>query len=100
MEKTTKADLIVALSEEHNLSTGTARGIIETILATMSDALGRGQNIELRGFGTFKIKQYSSYTGRNPKNGKLVTVRPKKLPVFTVGKELKKAVDENRVQFE
>ena len=96
MEKTTKAELIIALSEEQNLSSRTAKGIIDTILTSMSDALGRGESIELRGFGTFKIKQYSSYTGRNPKNGKIVPVKPKKLPVFTVGKELKKAVNENR----
>ena len=62
----------------------------------MSDALGRGESIELRGFGTFRIKQYGTYTARNPRTQEKVPVKPKKLPVFTVGKELKEAVNENR----
>ena len=70
--------------------------IVATILDTMSDALGRGESIELRGFGTFKIKQYKPYTARNPRTLEKVSVKPKKLPVFTVGKALKEAVNANQ----
>ena len=59
-------------------------------------SLGRGESIELRGFGTFKIKQYGTYTARNPRTQEKVPVNPKKLTVLTVGKGLKDAVNENR----
>ena len=96
MRNTTKAELIDALANELNLSSKETYGIVDTILHSLSDAMSRGESIQLRGFGTFHIKQYSSYKGRNPKNGQLVTVKPKKLPVFTVGKELKEAVNAHR----
>ena len=96
MGRTTKGDLIGALSEELDLSVKDAFTIVDTILTSLSDSLGRGESIQLRGFGTFHIKQHGSYKGRNPKTGQVVTVKPKKLPVFTVGKELKEAVNKNR----
>ena len=96
MGKTTKSEIIEALSEECNISIRETWGIVSTILDTMSDALGRGESIELRGFGTFKIKQYGKYSARNPRTQEVVPVKPKKLPVFTVGKELKEAVNDNR----
>ncbi len=96
MDKTTKSEIIESLAFECGISIRETWDIVTTILDTMSDALGRGESIELRGFGTFHVKQYGSYRGRNPKNGEIVTVKPKKLPVFTVGKELKEAVNANR----
>lgn len=96
MDKTTKSEIIESLAEECGISIRETWDIVGTILATMSDALGRGESIELRGFGTFKIKQYGTYTARNPKTQEKVPVKPKKLPVFTVGKELKEAVNANR----
>lgn len=96
MEKTTKSDVIEALSDECNIPVRETWKIVDTILDTMSEALGRGESIQLRGFGTFKIKQYGTYTARNPRTQEKVPVKPKKLPVFTVGKELKDAVNENR----
>jgi integration host factor subunit beta len=96
MGKTTKFEIIEALSEECRISVREMWKIVGTILDTMSDALERGESIELRGFGTFKIKQYGTYTARNPRTQEKVPVKPKKLPVFTVGKELKGAVNENR----
>jgi integration host factor subunit beta len=58
--------------------------------------LGKGDNIELRGFGSFSVREYDSYIGRNPKTGKEITVKAKKTPFFKVGKDLRKAVDSSR----
>lgn len=96
MAKTTKAEIIRALSKECTISVQETWKIVETILDTLSEALARGESIELRGFGTFKIKQYGTYTARNPRTQEKVPVKPKKLPVFTVGKELKESVNANR----
>ena len=92
----TKSDLIKALAEKQNLEINAARGVINVILRTMSEALSRGKNVQLRGFGTFSVKEYDSYVGINPKSGEKVTVKPKKLPVFRVGKQLRKSVNENK----
>ena len=59
----------------------------------MTDTLVKGKNVEIRGFGSFTVKKYKSYTGRNPKTGKETTVKPKNLPFFKPGKELKEAVN-------
>ena len=88
-----KTDLIEALSKELNLSLRTTTGIISTIIDSMTNALANGDNIEIRGFGSFTIKHYEPYTGRNPKTGKEVEVKAKKLPFFKVGKDLKEAVN-------
>ena len=92
----TKSDLKEALSEEMNMPLATASSIIDTILDAMSNTLVAGENVELRGFGSFTIRHYDSYTGRNPKTGKKVKIQPKKLPFFKVGKELCKKVNEAR----
>jgi integration host factor subunit beta len=59
----------------------------------MEDALIRGERVEIRGFGSFKVKRYEGYQGRNPKTGQIIEVSDKKLPFFKVGKELKERVD-------
>jgi integration host factor subunit beta len=89
----TKSELTEALSKELNLSTSETTGIISTILDSMTNALANGDNIEIRGFGSFTIKHYESYTGRNPKTGLETEVKAKKLPFFKVGKDLKEAVN-------
>ena len=83
-----KSDLIEQLAVTMQLSGREAAAIVDTILETMTDALTRGDSIEIRGFGSFVVKEYESYTGRNPKTGELITVRPKRLPFFKVGKDL------------
>jgi integration host factor subunit beta len=88
-----KSELIEAMAEQLNLPSKTATSIVNTILESMADALVRGENVELRGFGSFTVREYETYTGRNPKTGELIKVKPKKLPFFKVGKELKEAVD-------
>ena len=66
------------------------------MLETLFEALVRGDRIEIRGFGSWYVKEYKSYTGRNPKTGSTVKVGEKKLPFFKVGKELKKRIDESK----
>ena len=62
----------------------------------MVEALRRGEGIEIRGFGSFSIREYKEYEGRNPRTGETVHVRPKRLAFFKVGKELRERVNENR----
>jgi len=88
-----KSELIAALSEELNMPIRQAGAILHTILATMMETLERGDSIEIRGFGSFVVKNYQPYTGRNPKTGEQIRVSPKRLPFFKVGKELKERVD-------
>ena len=88
-----KSQLIEALAQEINISIRDASPITDTILNTMVEALASGDSIEIRGFGSFVVKEYDSYTGRNPKTGASIKVPPKKLPFFKVGKELKEKVN-------
>ncbi|MDD5169630.1 MAG: integration host factor subunit beta [Syntrophales bacterium] len=89
----TKSDLIAVLATKENLTDQQATEIINGIFTGFTDTLKNGDGIEIRGFGSFTVRGYESYTGRNPKTGKNVDVRPKKLPFFKVGKELKERVD-------
>ncbi len=88
-----KSQLIEALAREMNIPVREATPITNTILNSMIKALAAGDNIEIRGFGSFVIKEYDSYYGRNPKTGERIKVPPKKLPFFKVGKELRERVN-------
>jgi integration host factor subunit beta len=88
-----KSELIEVLSQEAQLTKKKAEEVINIVFDSMSLALGRGERIELRGFGSFVVKSYDPYVGRNPKTGEKIKVPPKKLPFFKVGKELKERVD-------
>jgi integration host factor subunit beta len=88
-----KAELTLHLAEKTNLTQKVAKVIVDTIFDGMRDSLARGERIEIRGFGSFVIRDYGGYKGRNPKTGDIVEVPPKKLPFFKVGKELKERVN-------
>ena len=88
-----KSELIEALSQDINVPLREADSIANTVLDAMTDALGAGDSIEIRGFGSFVVKEYGSYQGRNPKTGQKIKVPPKKLPFFKVGKELREKVN-------
>lgn len=88
-----KSQVIEALAQEINIPLREASPITDTILDTMVEALAAGDSIEIRGFGSFVVKEYDSYTGRNPKTGDSIKVPPKKLPFFKVGKDLKEKVN-------
>jgi integration host factor subunit beta len=92
----TKSELIEAVSERTKLPKGKAELIVNCIFDSMVDALKRGEGIEIRGFGSFTVREYKSYEGRNPRTGQPVHVQPKRLPFFKVGKELRERVNESR----
>lgn len=88
-----KSELVDALANSKNLTFKKAEEIVNIIFDEMSEALVRGDRIEIRGLGSFVVKDYKSYVGRNPKSGEAIHVNPKKLPFFKVGKELRERVN-------
>lgn len=88
----TRSDLIELLAERKSISIATAEAIIHEIFRSMSDTLVAGNGIEIRGFGSFEIRNYEGHAGRNPMSGETIMVKPKKLPFFKVGKELKERI--------
>ncbi len=90
-----KLELISALKTEANISKSEAAKIVQTFFDNMSNALAQGKRVEIRGLCSFFIKKYETYIGRNPKTGEKVTIKPKKLPFFKPGKEVKERVDYN-----
>jgi integration host factor subunit beta len=88
-----KANLIEELSKKEDLTEKQAAEIVNLVFDGFTETLKKGGRIEIRGFGSFSVREYKSYTGRNPKTGKIVEVKPKRSPFFKVGKELKKKVD-------
>ncbi|MGD9367985.1 MAG: HU family DNA-binding protein [Desulfobacteraceae bacterium] len=89
-----KLELIQSLKESSGLTKAEAQKVVEMFFDAMADALARGCRVEIRGLCIFHTKEYKSYAGRNPKTGAQVTVRPKKLPYFKPGTDLKSRVDQ------
>ena len=89
----TKSELVSKLSERTDLTQQVAKVIVDTIFDGMKESLVRGERIEIRGFGSFRVRDYRGYRGRNPKKGHLVDVSPKKLPFFKAGKILKQKIN-------
>jgi integration host factor subunit beta len=89
----TKSDLIDVLCELQKVPKGRAELLVHVIFDSMEASLKRGERIEIRGFGSFEIRNYRPYEGRNPRTGVTVSVQPKRLPFFKVGKELKERVN-------
>ncbi len=79
-----KSDLVKALSEGEDLTRTKAEEILNLVFSEMTNALVAGDRVEIRGLGSFKIKSYDGYKGRNPKTGKQIKVKPKKLPSSNV----------------
>ena len=88
-----KSQLVEKLAKKENLTIKTAEEVVNTTFKEMEKSLTRNSRVEIRGLGSFKIKKYDSYNGRNPKTGKIIKVESKKLPFFKVGRELKERVD-------
>lgn len=89
-----KSDLIEKVAQRVNLPRKKAEEVVELIFDSMKQALAKEDKVEIRGLGSFTVKHYGAYKGRNPRTGASIQVKPKKLPFFKVGKELKKRVDE------
>ena len=88
-----KLDLIGQLHNKFDITKAEAAKVVTAFFDTMAEALAKGERVEIRGLCSFYVKQYKPYAGRNPRTGEEVEVKPKKLPFFKAGKELKERVD-------
>ncbi|TET44860.1 MAG: integration host factor subunit beta [Dehalococcoidia bacterium] len=89
----TRMELVDAVRKETGLTRIKAKEVVELFFDEMSRALAKGDRVEIRGLCSFYVKKYESYTGRNPKTGEFIQVKPKKLPFFKCGREMKERVD-------
>lgn len=87
-----KSELIETFAIQRDISHKRSEEVVNMIFNSMSEAMIEGDRIEIRGLGSFVVKEYGAYTGRNPKTGDPIKVQPKKLPFFKVGKELKERI--------
>jgi integration host factor subunit beta len=92
----TKSELIDQVADKLRLPKARAEQIVDTIFDSMVNALKQGEGIEIRGFGSFTVREYKGYEGRNPRTGEAVKVAQKRLPFFKVGKELRERVNDGR----
>ena len=81
-----KSELIQELSQKHNTTKSMATLIVDSILESITNTLKKGNRVEIRGLGTFEIREYAAYEGRNPQTGEKIQVKAKKLPFFKPGK--------------
>ena len=88
-----KGKLIEMLTKSLSISKTESKACVESVFTAMAGALAKGDRIEIRGFATFKLREYSPYKGRNPKSGELISVDGKKLPYFKMCNELKRRVN-------
>ncbi len=89
----TKAELVDEVARVVQLTKKQAETIVNIVFDSIVDSLRAGQKIELRGFGSFRLRNRKSRTGRNPKTGEKVEVPSKKIPYFKPGKELKELIN-------
>ena len=89
-----KSELVKNLADQVAISMDEASVVVNTFFDSMKHALINGHRVEIRGFGSFKIKNYAAYSGRNPRTGEKVLVSPKCLPFFRAGKELKEFIND------
>jgi integration host factor subunit beta len=90
----TKSDLINELSRRQNVPVARAESIVDAIFGSIEATLCLGERIEIRGLGSFELRTYGAYSGRNPRTGEKVNVKPKRLPFFKVGKEMKDRINQ------
>lgn len=91
----TKSDLIEHVAEQNKVTKGRAEALVNMVFECLGDALRRDERVEIRGLGSFETRRYGAYKGRNPRTGASVAVKPKRLPYFKVGKELKELINSN-----
>ena len=95
----TKAELVEKVAKQINLTKKQTEVIVNTVIHSITDSLACGEKVELRGFGSFRIRERNPRTARNPKSGEKIEVPAKKVPFFKAGKELREQVDEKRLGF-
>ena len=88
-----KADLVELVAQKRNLKLSEAKRAVDAMFDAMSNALAAGGGIEIRGFASFKVKQYKARVGRNPRTGEVIKVEPKRRVIFKPGAELRNRVD-------
>jgi integration host factor subunit beta len=91
-----RADLIERVSKNGRVNRGRAELLVDTVIDCLERSLRHGEKIEVRGFGSFQIRTYGAYKGRNPRTGQIVEVKPKRLPHFKVSNELAARIDQRR----
>ena len=91
----TKAELVERVANQINLTKKQTGVVVNTVFSSITESLSEGKKVELRGFGSFRIRQRNARIGRNPKSGQKVEVPSKKVPFFKAGKELRQLVDNN-----
>ena len=89
----TKSELIDALATRRKIARVTAEEVVNLVFDRMREALAEDERIEIRGFGSFKVRRYPGYVGRNPKTQEAMPVAPKALPKFKVSKQLRAIVN-------
>ena len=94
----TKAELVEKVANQINLTKKQTEVVVNTVFSSITDSLADGKKVELRGFGSFRIRQRNARVGRNPKSGQKVDVPSKKVPFFKAGKELRELVDEREAE--
>lgn len=90
-----KSELIERLAQKCDIGQLQSEEVVNLIVDQMRGSLASGKRIEIRGFGSFVVKDYESYWGRNPKTGEKIWVNAKRLPAFKVGKELRERLNSN-----
>ena len=92
----TKAELVEDVARAVELSKKDAERLVEIVFESVIDSLNQGEKIELRGFGSFRVRERGARRGRNPKTGNPVDIPAKRVPYFKPGKELKELINEDR----
>jgi integration host factor subunit beta len=93
----TKADLIAVIADKLKLPWASGETLVDQVFACITKALQQGEGIEIRGFGSFTVRDYGAYEGRDPRTGDPIHVKPKRLAFFKVGKELRERVNQGRL---
>src|SRR5437016_12207126 len=91
----TKADLVDDVANAAELTKKDAERLVEIVFESIIESLNQGEKIELRGFGSFRVRERGARRGRNPKTGQPVSIPAKRVPYFKAGKELKELINEN-----
>lgn len=89
----TKSELIQLVAQRTGVTRAQAELVVKCVFASMAESLAAGEGVEVRGFGSFSVREYGGYTGVNPRTHQPVAVESKRLPFFRVGKELRERVN-------
>ena len=93
-----KRELIEAFAKESGTTIRDAEVCVNTLFNSIADTLAKGGRIEIRGFGSFKVKEYEPYSGRNPKTGDPIQVRSKKLPYFKLSSMMRERINKKSIE--